>query len=417
MAGASITAAADTDTRIRLHDDGHVIVEHVAGSKPARRLVVTFSHYGSNDVTAPGYAERFLRTRGFDVLAVKTNRNDWFQTLSIEDMVNIRAMLPHYGRVTTYGSSMGGYAAIYFADAIGAATAIALSPQYSVDPAVMPGDGRWVADAANIVFTHRSIDDVVKDGTARLLVLYDPNNPDRLHVEAMSGAGPRLLPLPVHYGGHPVGVALHEIGILERIVVEILNGKVPDVRGRIRRNRRMSAQYMYSLALACIQKGHVQSADRLLTRAAKRGARSDILLEHSRLLLSQHKPGPALALLETALKTMVPDAHIFAYHAHLKEHCGDPRGALALFDQAIRLEPEVVVFYAAERALYKRIVKENTLKLDRSERMSAKIMAERALALGPVPGHYGVKEILGFTVLPVIVAGIVWMAARAIGLI
>jgi hypothetical protein len=32
--------------------------------------------------------------------------------------------------------------------------------------AIMPGDRRWAANAATIVFTHRLIEDVVKDGTA-----------------------------------------------------------------------------------------------------------------------------------------------------------------------------------------------------------------------------------------------------------
>jgi hypothetical protein len=100
----------------------------------------------------------------------------------------------------------------------------------------------------------------------------------------------------------------------------------------------------------------------------------------------------------------------------LKEVCGDPRGALSLLAEAIRLEPDLVVFYKAERALLSRILKESTLRLDRSERISSKLMAERALALGPTPGHYGLKEILGITVLPVVVAGIVWVLARACGL-
>ena len=63
-----------------------------------------------------------------------------------------RAAVPEGARVMTYGSSMGGYAALRFARALRADAILALSPQYSIDPAVVPWEDRWRQDGARIAW-------------------------------------------------------------------------------------------------------------------------------------------------------------------------------------------------------------------------------------------------------------------------
>lgn len=406
-----------TDRRVRLWDNGEVVVEHVSAEAPAARLVVTFSHHGSNDLDAHGYAERFLRRRGFDVLAVKTARNDWFHPLSLEAMANIRAMLPAYQQVATYGSSMGGYAALYFADAVDAEVAIALSPQYTVDPAVLPEDQRWAGDAATIAFTHQLLAEVLRTSRARPVVLYDPHNPDRIHVEAMRGAGSPLFAVPVRYGGHPVGITLQEIGALDKIVIDLLDGHLPDVRSTMRASRRESPQYLFFLGLSCVARGHLTWADRLFTAAASKDPRPSILIEHSRLLWRRGQPQPALALLQRAFERTAPDTHLLAYQAHLHELCGETDLALAMFDQVIAREPAFTGFYIAERALLRRVLEDQRRRLDMVERTILKLRAERDLEHGPAPGKIRTKEVIALAIVPLLVATLVWVSAYAVGII
>ena len=58
-------------------------------------------------------------------------------------MAAVHAVTRGYDRVVTYGSSMGGYAAIRLAGLAGATCVLAMSPQYSIDPKVAGFDRRW----------------------------------------------------------------------------------------------------------------------------------------------------------------------------------------------------------------------------------------------------------------------------------
>jgi S-formylglutathione hydrolase FrmB len=73
-----------------------------------------------------------------------TRTNDWFQYRDFDLVTKaVRALTRSAEHVLSYGSSMGGYGAIRFADAVGATQVLAFSPQYSIDRRVMPQEIRW----------------------------------------------------------------------------------------------------------------------------------------------------------------------------------------------------------------------------------------------------------------------------------
>ena len=55
----------------------------------------------------------------------------------------VRELLDRFDEILTYGSSMGGYAALRFANLLGATHALAFSPQFTIDPRHVPLDPRW----------------------------------------------------------------------------------------------------------------------------------------------------------------------------------------------------------------------------------------------------------------------------------
>ena len=116
---------------------------------------------------------------------------------------------------------MGAYAAVRFADAVGATAALALSPQYSVDPAKAPFERRWGQDQRRLRFLP-ALDGPIRTGI-RPVIAYDPGSTDRLHADLIARDTPvQRVRLP--FAGHPVGSFLQDAGLLNRLVMDTLDG-------------------------------------------------------------------------------------------------------------------------------------------------------------------------------------------------
>ena len=94
-------------------------------------VVVTFEHYDiGKGFDRFGFGEQFLLSQGISAVHVLGSGNDWYQYDDIFDALGaVRAVTADARRTITYGSSMGGYAAVRLADASGADAVLALSPQ------------------------------------------------------------------------------------------------------------------------------------------------------------------------------------------------------------------------------------------------------------------------------------------------
>jgi len=102
------------------HDPARVPSPEFAGSATAGGRAALFVADESRSWTnAPGFAEMLA-----DAVAVVKTRQPVRQVLLI-------------------GQSMGAFAALVAADLIPADAVLAIGPQFSVDPAVMPGETRW----------------------------------------------------------------------------------------------------------------------------------------------------------------------------------------------------------------------------------------------------------------------------------
>ena len=187
---------------------------------PSNVCVVTFGNYADDPAEdRPGFAEAFLNGRVIDAVHVISRRNDWYHTADMPGAIAaIRAALGGK-RVFTYGSSMGGYAALRFAGALGAVGVIAISPQFSLDHRVVPWERRWRPEAARIRFLAWP-DDPAPPAT----VFFDPRGSDARHV-ALWAAGRVVVAMPLPYSGHPSGAFLAELGLLRPAVLDILAGR------------------------------------------------------------------------------------------------------------------------------------------------------------------------------------------------
>ena len=295
-------------------------------------VIITFGSYTNEAVLdRAGFAEEFLEREGIDAIHVINRYNQWYQHPDRAEILStIAAAVRPYGRAITYGSSMGGYAALRYAASCGADTAVALSPQFSVDPRVVPWEIRWQAD---VVRTH--FDEPRYVPAAHQYVFFDPRvSLDRRHVDliAQVGATHRIA---IPYGGHPVGALLVETGALQAAIRGIVAGDFDPagVRRQVRRERSASQHQFFVLARHCTVR-HPALAVRLLERASEIEPESHILSARAVLLDRLGRSAEAGPLHRAAIdRTPANTLAWMGYAGHL-ETTGDAEGAAAALRQA-----------------------------------------------------------------------------------
>lgn len=272
-------------------------------SFPVRAPVPSFSR--------SGFAERWLHKYQIPAIEVKVSSNHWFQVAETEEaMAVIARIAAGYRRVVTYGSSMGGYAAISCSGVIGAHAAIAISPQSTVDPDKVPWETRWVDDAAMIRerygFRRDDLTQLVNPAT-EVYVVADPWDPDARHARAIRNAVPQTKWLMAHGCGHSAAGGLVEYKMLGRFATDMMQGgDVLQWRNELRAARRTSPRYWSALS----------------GRAAARGKHGYALARKAAQMSIEHDPTAELRLRRAAgiyVKT------------------GDNAGALQILDATERL--------------------------------------------------------------------------------
>ncbi len=268
--------------------------------------VVTFDSFTDRrTLDREGFGETFFASRGVNAIHVLSRDNDWYLLPDIELALAAAAKAARpFERVSAYGSSMGAYAAIRLGGLAGATTAIALSPQFSLDPRLVPFEDRWDPDARRLDYEiERRL--ALKGFVSSADVFYDPTDRDARHVELYRAClEARDVRLPEC--GHPVTGFLAEVGLLQHAVMEAAQGtldraaferKALAMRGR-------SPQYYATLA---------------------------------------RRPGPPqkkLELARQAYELFPNDFGYIAWYAQALSAAGRNDEAIAKFEEAMAIEPD-----------------------------------------------------------------------------
>lgn len=300
---------------------------------------VTFASYTDNrTLDRPGFGEDYFRGRGIDAIHVLSRDNRWYQHSELTDAIAaVAAAAAGYERVIVYGSSMGGFAALRYGAACGATVGLALSPQYTVDPAIAPFDRRWADDVAQISFR----DDVHLPVLAEQYVAYDPRDPhDRRHF-ALLAARSLTVPIPIPYAGHPVGSYLGETEMLRPLLEQIEAGDfdAQAYASEARRRRRRSGHYFYMLAK--LTPAHRPAMKLVLARRAVE-THGDVPLYRSQLGEALDQAGAFDAGYEAHLQAIaMPRANFYQTHFLMLHHelRGEYDQAIALGDRLIAENP------------------------------------------------------------------------------
>lgn len=155
------------------------------GSAPY--ALITFNSLGFRPDEEDFWASPVVRKLDIGCVGVVAKRPNWFPAKDIEEIARrVRGVLSDYREVLAYGNSMGAYAALAHGKTLGATTTLAFSPQFSLDPALVPHDKRYQE------FFRQDLNggEAVRSLPGRSIIVYDPYQPlDREHVELIRKVG------------------------------------------------------------------------------------------------------------------------------------------------------------------------------------------------------------------------------------
>jgi len=225
-----------------LYRSENILVKKVGGFSQDT-LIVSFDSYTDRFyLDRPGFGEDFFIKNNIDCIHIIHKNNSWYQYVEMSYiMEKLCRVIQEYDRVFTYGASMGGYAAIRYGRTLNA-IAIAISPQYSVDPKVMPEERRW-HEAVSLTYLQECRKPI--EPLKSTIIFYDPfNTLDRQHVKRIA-QDTSVIEAAIPYSGHMAGVYLAEVGMLAKGILEILNGSFDagSFSRLARQRRRESAKY------------------------------------------------------------------------------------------------------------------------------------------------------------------------------
>jgi tetratricopeptide (TPR) repeat protein len=320
----------------------------IVRSVPARdetRLVVTFDNYHDfRTLDRKGFGEDFLADLGVSAIHVLSRDNDWFQYQETAPALEAIRIAADGRRVMTYGSSMGGYAAIRFADAVGAKAALALSPQYSVDVRKAPFEDRWGQDMRRIRFRPELERPIAC--AFYPVVVYDPTDIDRLHADRIDADTP-IVRIRAPHAGHPAGALLAESGLLRDVVLRVLEGSLDaaETEKAIRVNSRRMGGYLSGLA-----EKQPAVRPRLAVALARKAValcpeRIDLKFKLANRLTAAGAHDEALALHEAVASAHRHPVFLFGYSKSLLT-AGEVDRALGLALEIRDASPTVAGFHA-----------------------------------------------------------------------
>lgn len=305
--------------------------------------VVTFDSYSdTRSLERPGFGQHFLEQHGIDAIHVIARANEWYQHDEILEICRaIAAITRTYERVYTYGSSMGGYAAIRFGERVHARAAVALSPQFSVDKAVVPFEHRWKGDAERITF---AVERRKADSFAPLAyVSYDPFDLDRRHVELFR-LKTKLIEFVIPHGGHPVTGFLAEAGVLGEFVLSVVNERfdLSALQRSAHAARKRSAQFWSVLS----ERTHNPKIRTALAKRALSLSPQDVVyhFKYARILAQNENFSEAEAIFNEAVKHHPSNAVLLYSMSEMYEWRGDIKEALSVMRRLVEAHPDAHIY-------------------------------------------------------------------------
>ena len=394
--GSLSETAAEADELFR---SDNLVVRRVPAANTTR-WVVTFDHYAiGHGFDRPGFGEAWLRAQGISAIHVMGRAEDWYQYPDMAAaLATVRAATMGAERVVTYGSSMGGYAALRFADAAGATDILALSPQYSIEPGIASQELRWTQDAKRIRWLPDFNGPIAS--SARAVVVFDPTGPDLWHGERIeTDLGVRAIRIP--YSAHPVTTYLSDVGLLGPLIDDLLAGVFDPRAFRREARRRRVGNGIYLGELAAAQPARRSALALALAQRALDVSPGNYhaRVSQARLLSREGRHDEALAMLDSVVQDSDRGLTYVIDYANALVNAGRVSEARPIVDEALSRTEDVAHLHAwaahicwlnNEKGLARGLIR-RAIVLDPGNTPYLRAMIDYSFGAPLQTGHRGVK--------------------------
>ena len=301
--------------------------------------VITFDSYSDDrSLDRSGFAQDFFISRRTDAIHFISRENDWYQYPELPTAAaEVAARVGKYRRVVAYGSSMGGYGAIRFGGMAGARAALAISPQFSIDPLTASFERRWKYDSDRIDFSVERTLEAPFVSTA--YIVYDPCDLDRRHVDLFRRRT-RVIDVRLPDVGHPATGSLAEAGLLSELVMDFVGDAVDAARvaRRVADARESSSQFHYVMSTrAFTARSRIRYADKAATMAPRHFG----FVAHYASLLAASGRFSEAGIAFARAAAISPDHPVLLYKlTEFHERRGDLEGAIEAAERLVALHSE-----------------------------------------------------------------------------
>lgn len=188
-------------------------------SKQSELLAVCFGYRGT-DISPTGFGVSFLTGLGYDVVYVAQKKKTSYQGLAAEQLADAVMPVAAGRHVVTYGASLGGYCALYYAGVMNA-RALSLSPQNHQHPIY---DRLKKADPKHPWSHVAALEDLPISNQTHTIV-YDPliTHDAGFVNKWVKPAYPRFEEVHVPRAGHGAAAKLSAAGKLKDVVLRFLS--------------------------------------------------------------------------------------------------------------------------------------------------------------------------------------------------
>ncbi len=166
-------------------------------------LLITFSPAGARYDQGDFWAKSAALKNNLSVIGFAAKSDAWYPAVHTMPAIDaIRGHLLRYAERITFGASMGAYATLKYGSRLGATTAIAFSPQWSIDPARLPPIARRWSSSFNPRY-HGDMQVSTSDMADRAFIFYDPyTKSDAYHAKELFALSPSVTLVPMYCAGH-----------------------------------------------------------------------------------------------------------------------------------------------------------------------------------------------------------------------
>lgn len=201
--------------------ENYKMTYHTKGHSMCKKCIITFGEIDST-LEEAGFGSKLIMDLGFDHIYVAQKLHTQYQFLTADNFYKTVKDIIADKEVYTYGSSLGGYCAIYYGGVINA-NILAMSPRIPAHPVINQMMGNIFKNKG---FYHKELTNEKKT-TNRVAIFYDKNNYiDSYYIDVfVKPVYPNADYFHVEYAGHYAARALLLSGELKKIAIDFFHNK------------------------------------------------------------------------------------------------------------------------------------------------------------------------------------------------